>query len=85
MQLNIKSPQAYKLAKELAHLKGLSLTQVVIDALFKSLEEEKKEISRQRVGVSGKLLSIADDFGKLPVLDSRSIDEILYDESGLPK
>lgn len=85
MQLNIKSPKAYELAKELAHLKGLSLTQVVIDALFNSLKEEKKEMTRQRVGISDKLLSIADEFEQLPILDQRNADEILYDEFGLPK
>ncbi len=85
MQLNIKSPRAYELAKELAHLKGLSLTQVVIDALFKSLKEEKKEISRKRVGLGTKLLSLADEFEQLPILDQRSMDELLYDEFGLPK
>jgi antitoxin VapB len=33
--LNIKDPEAYKLAKEIAQLTGKSLTRVVIDALRK--------------------------------------------------
>jgi hypothetical protein len=30
-------------------------------------------------------MAIAEEFSKLPVLDDRDPDEILYDEYGLPK
>jgi antitoxin VapB len=82
-QLNIKNPETRRLAKELAALTGQSVTEAVTEALREQLERERK--ARGKAGVAEKLMAIAEEFSKLPVLDDRDPDEILYDEYGLPK
>ncbi len=41
MSLNIKSTEAHRLARELAQLRGVSLTHVVTEALREKLDREK--------------------------------------------
>lgn len=82
-QLNIKNAEARELALELSRLKRKSVTAAVTDALRESLEREKR--SRRREGMAERLLAIGQEFSRLPVLDLRDPDEMLYDEDGLPK
>lgn len=82
-QLNIKNAEARELALELSRLKRKSVTAAVTDALRESLEREKR--SRRREGMAERLLAIGQEFSRLPVLDPRDPDEMLYDEDGLPK
>jgi antitoxin VapB len=78
--LNIKDPEAYTLAAQLAQEEGKSLTQVVREAL-----QEKRDRNRdQRRGLAARIKRIAEECSKLPVLDPRTPDEIMgYDENGL--
>lgn len=83
--LNIKNEEAYKLVKELADLRGESMTSVVIEAVRKQLESERKpQINEAR-------MQYWLDFGQRvrhstpPELLDLDPDEILYDENGLPK
>ncbi len=84
MQLNIKNPEAHRLARELAGLTGETMSGAVTQALQERLERERRR--RGREGVSQKLLLIGQRASKRRVLDTRSPNEILgYDESGLPR
>ena len=83
--LNIKNEEAYELVKELADLRGESMTTVVIEAVRKQLERERKpQINEAR-------MQYWLDFGQrvrettAPELLALNPDDILYDENGLPK
>jgi antitoxin VapB len=79
MVLSIKSRRADQLARELAALTGESLTEAVEASLAARLEVER----RRRRGAS--LNDIVERFAELPLLDTRTEDEILgYDADGLP-
>ncbi len=83
--LNIKNEEAYKLVKELADLRGESMTTVVIEAVRKQLEHERNpQINEAR-------MQYWLDFGQRvrdttsPELLALDPDDFLYDENGLPK
>jgi len=77
--LYIKNPAAHRLAEQVAKQMGVTLTEAVIRALEEKAHQAPKPIDRK------KLDEILARFDALPVLDSRSPDEILgYDEFGLP-
>ena len=46
-------------------------------------ERAKPRAERQRI--AARLLALGDEMSRLPVLDDRPGDEILYDTAGLPK
>lgn len=84
MALSIKSMETERLAREVAAETGESLTA----AIQKSLEERLQRLKQQRRGkiVAAQLEEILGRVDQLPVLDSRTPDEILgYDENGLPR
>ena len=83
MALSIKHPEADRLARELAARTGESLTDAVVIALRERLA---RETGRSRmVPLREELAAIRQRCASLPVLDSRTADEILgYDERGLP-
>jgi antitoxin VapB len=79
--VNIKDPEAYRLASAIAGKTGKSLTQVVIDAL-------RAEHQRLVPAEWDKLDAVVEEVWALPDRDPRSSDEIiadLYDENGLPR
>lgn len=85
MSLNIKNPEVYRLAQELAAIKGQSMTAVVLEALRKE---------RLRVGESGQrgvdvdeLLAIGKRCAAHIQLPARAVEhgKILYDDSGMPQ
>jgi antitoxin VapB len=80
--LYIKNPAAHRLARQLSKHKGVTLTDAVIGALEDQLDAAKKPkpIDRKKIdALLGKMRA-------LPVLDTRSPDEILgYDQFGLPR
>lgn len=85
MSLNIKNPEAHRLATELAKATGKSLTQAVTDAL-------RDELARVNAGKFDqkkfeKLKQIAEDCASRLSPEAKTIDhgEFLYDELGLPK
>jgi antitoxin VapB len=81
--LNIKDPEVYQLAKELADLTGESLTDTVRYSLRERLARERR--SRPDPLYIERLLEISDRCAARPVLDPRSDDELIgYDELGLP-
>lgn len=83
MAISIKSMETERLAREVAAKTGESLTA----AIQKALEERLERIQQQRRSqiVANQLEEILRRVDGLPVLDSRTADEILgYDEHGLP-
>jgi len=82
MSLNIKDPEAHRLAQAIARATGETMTHVVTEALrerFARLTQRQKRASPEE------LLSLADRIAakvKRPYPDHA---ELLYDEDGLPK
>lgn len=83
MALNIRNHETEKLAAAVAAMTGETKTQAVTEALKERLERLKRRKSRRRV--AERLDEIAQHCASLPVLDTRSPEDILYDEHGLPK
>jgi antitoxin VapB len=82
MALTIESPEAERLARELAERTGASVAEAVTDALRAALARRSTPMGADAMRI---LRESAERIGLLPVLDSRSADEILgYDENGLP-
>lgn len=85
MSLNIKNPEAHKLATEIAQLTGVSLTEAVTTALRERLERVKSREADQKL--MDDMAKIAHDIASRlsPEAKALDIDELLYDEMGLPK
>lgn len=80
--LNIKDPEAHRLAQAIAHDTGETITRAVTEALR---ERYQRLQSRRRKASVEELLAIAQRASarvKRPYLDHA---ELLYDERGLPK
>jgi antitoxin VapB len=81
--LNIRNTETEKLAEALAKLTGESKTEAVTQALRDRLERLRRDRSQRRL--VDELDDIALHCARLPVLDSRTAEEILgYDDHGLP-
>jgi antitoxin VapB len=88
MALNIRNPEANRLAAELAALAGASKT----DAVILALQERLQRLRRQRAArpdaqaiLSSRLDLIARRCAARPIRDQRTAEEILgYDANGLP-
>jgi antitoxin VapB len=82
MSLNIKDPEAHRLAQAISRATGENMTRVVIEALR---ERYAKIEHRQGRASVEELLAIADRAAahvKRPYADHA---DLLYDENGLPK
>jgi antitoxin VapB len=82
MSLNVKDPEAHRLAQAISRITGESMTRVVTEALRERYA--RIEHRNGRAGVE-ELLAIADRaaaHAKRPYVDHA---ELLYDENGLPK
>jgi antitoxin VapB len=82
--LNLKSDEAYRLAKELAERTGTSMTAAVIDALRERLKHVKKETEAEFVE---RIMAIGRAAAAELTEEERSFDynEMLYNEQGLPR
>jgi antitoxin VapB len=81
--LNIKNPEAHRLAHELAEVTGESLTDAVMVALRERLEAVRRLRERKRLGAE--IAEIQEFVASLPDRDRRTAEEIVgYDEYGLP-
>jgi antitoxin VapB len=84
MALNIRNPEAERLAGQLARETGETKTEAVINALRDRLGRLRRERSKRRL--ADELDQIAQHCANLPVIDARPSHEILgYDERGLPR
>lgn len=83
MSLNIKDPEAHKLAQELARETGESMTAAVTEAIRERLESIRRR--RKRDATLAAIHAISKRSAELlkgPYIDHA---ELLYDEHGLPK
>jgi antitoxin VapB len=84
MAFSIKNPEADRLARKLVGITGESLT----DAVTRALRERVERLAARRRArsLADELDEIARRCAKLPVLDTRTEEEILgYDEHGVPR
>jgi antitoxin VapB len=84
MPLSIKMPEADRLARRLAEATGETISLAVLLAIRERLErvERKRE---EKQALIADLMAIAHHCASLPVLDTRTEDEIMgWDENGLP-
>ena len=82
MSLNIKDPEAHRLAQAISRATGESMTSVVIEALRE--RHARLERARGRASVE-ELLAIADRAAAHVRRPYASHADLLYDENGLPK
>jgi antitoxin VapB len=84
MSLNIKNPEAHRLAEELAKLTGESMTAAVTTAVRERLDRVRRE---QAASLADRLVAIGQDCAKRLKEPFRSTDhgDLLYDERGLPR
>jgi antitoxin VapB len=84
MALNIRNPEAERLAEALARLAGETKTEAVTRALRDRLTRLRRERAGRRM--ADELDDIARHCAGLKVKDPRSPEEILgYDDHGLPR
>jgi antitoxin VapB len=83
LSLNIKNEETHRRARELARLAGETMTQAADRAIAERLERVRK--TRNRGALAKRLLEIGRQCARLPVLDRRNPEEMLFDERGLPK
>ena len=85
MSLNIKNEETHRLARELASVTGESMTVAVSEAIRERLERVRSKNPKK--GLAEHLLRIGRDCAahiKEPY-KSMDVDELLYDEKGMPK
>ena len=82
MALNIKDPEADRLARELCTRTGETITEAVLKALRERL---KRECAKTPMSLKDEILAISRRSAALPRRTGRTADEIIgYDERGLP-
>lgn len=90
MSLNIKHPEAHRLAKELAAATGTSMTEVVTDALRERWLREQHTAARRTPDERARLIERALTIGRdcAARLARAHVpgnpDELLFDDRGLP-
>ena len=83
MAFSIKNDEADRLACQLAAITGESITEAVVRSLSERLARQQIGLKSKQAGTE--LARIGKELRKLPLLDTRTPDEILgYDENGLP-
>lgn len=84
MSLNIKDEQTHELAKELASLTGESMTAAVREAVRERLERVR---SAPKERLAERLIKIGKECAAhlREPYKSMNVDDLLYDENGLPK
>ena len=83
MALNIKHPEAERLARELAALTGETITETVVKALRQRLN---RETARTRVGLKNEIMAISRRASRLPRRSGKTPEEIIdYDTRGVPR
>ena len=82
--LTIHDPDAYRLARELAEIRGQSVDDVVLDALRK--ERARVAHAWQRKADTSELLAIGHRCAEHLVRPTGAVDHgaLLYDDTGLP-
>ena len=82
MSLNVKDPEAHRLANAIAQATGQSMTRVVTEALRDRLASIERRAGKASID---ELLAIADRAAKHVTRPYPDHGTLLYDENGLPK
>ncbi len=82
MSLNVKDPEAHRLAQAIADQTGDSLTKVVIDSLRERHEKLERRSDRASFEELMAIATRASRAVRRPYIDH---GKLLYDEHGLPK
>ena len=82
MSLNIKNEETHRVVRQLANITGESMTAAVDKAVRERLERLRV---KSKEGMAEKLMKIARSSGPLWKKPYISLEELLYDEKGLPK
>lgn len=89
MELHITQPEAAVLAHRIAASTGVSVEQAVLTALReweKNIAFKPKPLPERSIEEKMRVAKeLAKQYAALPKYDDRSLEEILYDEHGLPK
>lgn len=83
MGLSIKDPEAERLARKVAQLTGDTMTGAIITALRQQLARQERK-AEDIAALVEEGMAIGRHCASLPVRDNRSLEELLYDEHGLP-
>lgn len=83
MNLNIKNEDTQRRAKELPRLAGETVPEAVDRAIAERLNRIRK--IRSKASVVERLLKIGLACSRLPMLDQRTPEEMIYNPQGLPK
>jgi antitoxin VapB len=84
MNVRISDPKIDELAAELAKRTGEDPTVAVVRALEERLERNDSREPQDFEARKAAILEIVARVKKLPVLDDRTLEEMLYDDDGLP-
>lgn len=84
MSLNIKDEKTHRMARELARATGESMTAAVSEAIRERLERVR---GSSRLSMAERLMELGRDCAARlkESYKSMDVDELLYDENGLPK
>ena len=82
MSLNIKDPEAHRLAKLIANETGATITETVIEALRERLDRLRRNGD---ASLAADLNAIAERAAKHVRRPYADHGDLLYDEQGLPK
>jgi antitoxin VapB len=82
VSLNIKDPEAYRLAQAISRATGLSMTRVVREALRERFEKIDHRNGRASID---ELLAIADRAAAHARRTYQDHGDLLYGDNGLPK
>jgi antitoxin VapB len=87
MSLNIKNPETFRLARELAAATGQSVTAAVTEAIRERLERVRAERGDDPEIRLQRMLELAAEIRQRAPAGyfDQDFDELLYDEHGLPK
>lgn len=87
MALNIKNPETYRLARELADATGESMTAAVTEAVRERLQRVRAERGDDPEARVQRMLQLAAEIrSRAPAgYFDQDFDDLLYDEMGLPK
>lgn len=80
--LNVKDPEAYRLAEAIAQATGETLTRAVVESLRERYERLQRRDPETLAADIRAIAARAAAHAKPPYLDHA---EVLYDEHGLPK
>lgn len=86
MALNIRDPEAHRLAREVAQATGETMTEAVKTALRERLARVRQSMDADAQARFDDIMGFARRWREAPVADPRPLDRIVeYDEHGLPR